>query len=272
LAQVSILSDTAERKRIIAMTRSGAFTIHLTLSTVTILAVLSLMKFAWYPAPYFEINDGWKVLGIVAGVNMGLGPLLTLVVFKPGKPGLTFDLICIGLLQLGALLYGGTIIYQQRPAFVVFVVDRFTSIPAAEVESDRLKYPELKHSTSSGPRLAQIRLPDDPKLRQELLFSVVLEGQKDLEFRAELYEPYRPDLAQLRSRSIHLGQIAVRDAVAKTKIAAFAEQHNGRLEDYFYLPLRGKNQDIVLALSAQDGMPAGWIPISPWLGDYQTSR
>jgi len=44
------------------------------------------------------------------------------------------------------------------------------------------------------------------------------------------------------------------------------------LEDYFYLPLRGKNQDIVLALSAQDGMPAGWIPISPWLGDYQTSR
>jgi len=35
------------------------------------------------------------------------------------------------------------------------------------------------------------------------------------------------------------------------------------LEDYFYLPLRDKNQDIVLALSAQDRMPAGWIPISP---------
>ena len=60
--------------------------------------------------------------------------------------------------------------------------------------------------------------------------------------------------------------------LAKTKIAAFAQQHNRRLEDYFYLPLRGKNQDIVLALSAQDGMPAGWISISPWLGDYQTSR
>jgi hypothetical protein len=41
------------------------------------------------------------------------------------------------------------------------------------------------------------------------------------------------------------------------------------LEDYFYLPLRGKNKDIVLALSAKDGLPAGWIPISPWLSDYQ---
>ena len=68
------------------------------------------------------------------------------------------------------------------------------------------------------------------------------------------------------------GALYMHQRLAKTKIAAFAQQHNGRLEDYFYLPLRGKNQDIVLALSAQDGMPAGWIPINPWLGDYQTSR
>ncbi len=97
----------------------------------------------------------------------------------------------------------------------------------------------------------------------------MLEGQKDLEFRAELYEPYRPDLAQLGSRSIDLAKIAARDAAAKAAIAAFAEQHGGRLEDYWYLPLKGKNQDIVMALSTRDGMPAGWIPISPWLEDYR---
>jgi len=152
---------------------------------------------------------------------------------------------------------------------VVFGVDRFTSIPAAEVEFDRIKDPELKRSAGIGPLLAQTRAPDDPKLRQELLFGVLLEGQKDLEYRAELYEPYRPDLAHLRARSLDLAKIAARDETAKAAIEAFAEQHGGRLDDYFYLPLRGKNQDLVLALSATDGMPAGWIPISPWLEDYR---
>jgi hypothetical protein len=255
-----------------AMTRFRAFAIHLIASVSIFLIFLGIMFFVWYPAPYFEIDGGWKVLRILAGVDVVLGPLLTLIVFKPGKPRLKFDMSCIVLLQLGALLYGGTIIYQQRPAFVVFGVDRFTSITAAEVEFDKLKYPELKRSAGIGPLLAQTRPPDDPKRRQELMFGVLLEGQKDLEFRAELYEPYQPDLAQLRSRSIDLAKIAARDEAAKAAIEGFAIQHGGRLEDYLYLPLKGKNKDIVMALSTQDGMPAGWIPISPWLTDYRDAR
>jgi hypothetical protein len=188
--------------------------------------------------------------------------------FKSGKPSRKFDLSGIVLLQLGALLYGGMIIDPQRPAFVVFGVDRFTPIPAAEVDFDRIQSPELKRSAGIGPQLAQTRPPADPQLRQELLFAVLREGQKDWEYRAELYEPYRPDLAHLRARSLDLAKIAARDATAKAAIAAFAEPRDGRLGDYFYLPLRGKNQDLVLALSATDGMPAGWIPISPWLEDY----
>ena len=254
------------------MTKARAFAIHLTASITIFLIFLGIMFFVWYPTPYFAIDGGWTVLRILAGVDVVLGPLLTLIVFKPGKPSLKFDLSCIVLLQLGALLYGGTIIYQQRPAFVVFGVDRFMSIPAAEVEFDKLKHPELKRVAGIGPLLAQTRPPDDPKLRQELLFGVLMEGQKDLEFRAELYEPYRPDLAHLRSHSIDLAKIAARDETAKAAMQTLANQHNGRLEDYFYLPLRGKNQDIVLALSAKDGMPAGWILISPWLEDYRNAR
>jgi hypothetical protein len=40
------------------------------------------------------------------------------------------------------------------------------------------------------------------------------------------------------------------------------------LEDYLYLPFKGKNRDLVMALSAQDGQPVGWIMINPWLQDY----
>lgn len=250
------------------MSKLRASAIHLTASVSIVLIFLGFMFFVWYPMPYFEINGGWTVLRILAGVDVVLGPLLTLIVFKPGKPGLKFDLSCIVLAQLAALIYGGMIIYQQRPAFVVFGVDRFTTVPAVDVDFDQLKHTELKRIAGIGPILAEAKPPKDLKRRQELLFGVLMEGQKDLEFRAELYEPYRPDLQQLRPRSIDLTKIAAINADAKQAINTFIASQSGRLEDYLYLPLRGRNKDIVMVLSSESGLPVGSIPISPWLDDY----
>jgi hypothetical protein len=106
------------------MTRLGAFTLHLTASALLFLVFLGPMVFVGYPPPYFTIDGGSIILKILISIHLVIGPLLTLIVFKPGKPSLKFDLSCIVLLHLGALLYGRTIIYQQRPAFVVFSVDR----------------------------------------------------------------------------------------------------------------------------------------------------
>ena len=250
------------------MTRLRAFAIHLSISIIIFLSFLGIMWFIWYPSPYYETDGGWIVVRILVGVDVVIGPLLTLILFKSGKPGLIFDMSCVILLQLGALIYGGTIVYQQRLAFVVFGIDRFTTISASEVDYAQLKDPELKRRFGNGPLLAQIRFPEDPKQRQELMFSVVLEGQKDLDFRAEFYEPYQPDLAQLRSRSIDLDKIAALDQNAKATIAAFLAQQGGQMDDYLYFPLKGKNKDMVMALSARDGMPAGFISINPWLSEY----
>ena len=191
------------------------------------------MFFVWYPAPYFETDGGWKVLRILADVDVVLG-LLTLIVFKPGKPSLKFDLSCIVVAQLAALLYGGTIIYQQRPAFVVFGVDRFTTVPAADVDFDQRQYPELKRVAGIGPMLAEAKPPKDPKMRQDLLFGVLMEGQKDLEFRPELYHPYRPDPQKLRSphgssRSEKWGRvllfaIELIDVVTTAQVDSMADQ------------------------------------------------
>ena len=68
------------------------------------------MFWVWYPTPYFAIDGGWQVLRILAGVDVVLGPLLTFIVFKIGKPSLKFDMSCIILMQIGALIYGGMII------------------------------------------------------------------------------------------------------------------------------------------------------------------
>ena len=169
------------------MTRLRAFVVHLSASLAVVLAFLPVIVLAWFPAPYFELYDGWAGLGTLAAVAVALGPLLTLAVFKPGKPGLAFDLSVILGLQLAALTYAGILVYQQRPAFTVFAVDRFTAISAAEVDFARLRYPELKFGPGSGPLLAQALPPEDPRERRALMFEVILNGAKDWEYRAELY-------------------------------------------------------------------------------------
>lgn len=121
-----------------------------------------------------------------------------------------------------------------------------------------------------GPQFAQARLPNEPKLRQELLFGVLTRGEKDIEFRSEFYEPYKPDLQVLRSHGISIQKISTLNAKAKQAVEQFIVQRGNRLEDYLFLPLKGKNKDIVMALSPTDGIPVGFIGISPWIEDYST--
>ena len=75
---------------------------------------------------------------------------------------------------------------------------------------------------------------------------------------------FKPGKHSLRFEMSCIAKIAASDAHAQQAIDAFLAERGGRLEDYFYLPLRGRNKDIVMALSAKDGMPVGWILINPW--------
>lgn len=254
------------------MTRLRAFRIHLTTCFIVLLILLGLTWFIWYPAPYFETEGGWKMLGFLAAVGFVLGPLLTLIVFKPGKSGLKFDMICILFMQLGIFLYGGTAIYRQRPAFIVFAVDRFVAVPVSEVDLTNLQHPELKNATEIRPRFVQARLPEDIKVQQDFTFNVLSGQERDIEFHPEFYEAYRPDFQQLRSRNIDIQRIKILNAEAKQAIDRFIKQQGGGLEDYLYLPFKGKMKDIVMVLSLKDGLPVGFIGISPWLVDYPATR
>ena len=86
---------------------------------------------------------------------MALGPLLTLVVFKSGKRGMKFDLAVIGLVQLAALIYGAHIVFLARPAFIVFVKDRFEMVAVVDLdpaEVAKAKVPEFRSLSWTGDR------------------------------------------------------------------------------------------------------------------------
>ena len=88
---------------------------HLLVSIAIAVAVVALMLALWYPGPLFEAAGGTGLLYILVGVDVVLGPLLTLIVFKSGKRGMKFDLAAIGLVQAAALLYGMHVVFLARP-------------------------------------------------------------------------------------------------------------------------------------------------------------
>lgn len=142
------------------MNRWKAFGIHLGISLMVLLMLLGFIIVLWYPGILFNIDGGWEGLRIVMGVDVVLGPLLTLVVFKVGKPGLKFDLSCIAAAQIACMAVGLWIIYQERPIALVFAYDTFYSIGTQEFEMFEKDPAVLEGFPGSYPKLLYTELPE----------------------------------------------------------------------------------------------------------------
>src|SRR4051812_36214776 len=136
------------------MSRWRASGIHLLLSAAMAAAVLAFMLSVWYPGPLFEAAGGSHLIFILVAVDVTLGPLITLIIFKTGKPGLKFDLAVIATLQVAALAYGMHTVYLARPVYLVFTKDRFDLVSAKDLDPADLgkAAPEFEHLPLGRPR------------------------------------------------------------------------------------------------------------------------
>lgn len=243
------------------MSKSKAFLTHLLLSLLVVSGLVALMLLLWYPQPYFLAFDARGILQILVGVDLVLGPALTLVVYKPGKPSLWFDMSCIAALQLAALVYGTTVIYQQRPYFVVFAVDRFEILARGEIDATQLRGAELREKPWGRPILAVARLPDDPLARKQLIEETLFEGKPDIERRPALWEPYDDELGLVRARARPLSELATRRPAVAAAVEAVQARHAKPLS---YAPVMGKTRAYALVLAPAKLRPIDIIDADPF--------
>lgn len=116
------------KKELTDYNRYQAFTIHMAISLVIFFIILVCITQFWYPGILFDTGNGWKAIGMIVGIDLILGPLLTLIVFNPQKNSLKFDLSIIALIQTAALIYGTWTIQQTRPVALAFINSYFTTI------------------------------------------------------------------------------------------------------------------------------------------------
>lgn len=120
------------------ITRFKAFGIHLLLSLMFFSTLVIAMLVFWFPGTLFFVDGGIQGLKIVAMVDLVLGPLLTLVVYKPGKKTLKLDLAVIAAIQFAALGYGYYTTWNQHTVALVFSENQFVTLSrAAHVDANR---------------------------------------------------------------------------------------------------------------------------------------
>lgn len=102
------------------MSKRNAFLIHLGMSLLVFSILLMLIIYVWYPAPYFDMAYRMKWIKLIAFVDLVIGPGLTLLVFKPNKPSIRFDMSVILILQISALSWGVWNAWSVHPRLNVY--------------------------------------------------------------------------------------------------------------------------------------------------------
>jgi hypothetical protein len=245
------------------MSKRRAFFSHLAISAIVVGVVVALIIFSWYPAPYFDLSGAGKIVRILVGVDLVLGPALTLLLYRPGKPGLMFDVSFIATVQVAALVYGISAIYSERPYFVVFAVDRFEIVAKTEIappgDDENI---ELPPKPWGEPIMAIATLPKDEKARQKLL-DEVLSGMPDISRRPEFWSDFASGIEVILSRAKPLKQLSEqRDDVAVAVARIIKRRPNA--EALVYLPIMWKTEAYTLVIDPVTARPVDYLLVDPW--------
>lgn len=125
------------------------FFIHICINLFVALLIAGIVFLLWYPQPYLDLMGGIRLFSLIIVVDLVCGPVLTMVLANPAKPKreMVTDFSLVIIIQLAALFYGIYAIAVSRPVYVVFEVDRFTVVSAAEIDKEKMSeaLPEFRH-------------------------------------------------------------------------------------------------------------------------------
>ncbi|HUQ29816.1 MAG TPA: TfpX/TfpZ family type IV pilin accessory protein [Usitatibacter sp.] len=245
--------------------RLRAGLIHLSLSAAIAAAVFFPIYFLWYPDVLFESAGGRELFLLIVGVDVTLGPLITTLVYVPGKRGLLFDLVVIGVLQLGALACGVYVLFESRPVYIVFVKDRFELVranqfPAGELEKSAPKgYDGLSWS---GPKIVAARMPDNVKEQLDIMMSGI--AGVDVHLYPRYYVPYEEMKGTARGKGEALQKLRDRNPARANEVGALVSS-SGRAEgELRFLPMRAGKTDLSIVIDAASGEILKISSLKPW--------
>ncbi len=232
-----------------------ATSIHLLISFALAVICYFFIK-QMYPFPLLRATGVLSIFIMMMVIDLVIGPLLTFIVYKVPKKTLKMDLAVIAILQAGALCYGMYSMYQGRPAWVTYVIDRFELVRANEmVENPNLSIKPKPLGISY--HYAEFTIT--PENRFEMFMN---ESQgAGPQNRPEFYRPLSKARVLLLRNSkplIELEKYNQSDRV-KSTLKKYPEADS-------YLPLKGSAEDMTVLMNTTSNNVAvvAIIDLRPW--------
>lgn len=247
------------------MSRSRAAFIHFVPIILLMIVIASVVVLAWYPYPFWQFGrSGQFALSLILAAGFA-GPGLTWVVYKKGKPGLTFDLWVIAIVQMAAIAWGMLSLYENRPFWMVYTVDRFEVLSMRDIDPGWISDPKFLDKPFAEPLMLFADMPADPAAYQNLLREIMFEGKPDLQFRPEFWSLYteRKEIALQKSRPLIGLRNARPDSIGT--IDDLVKNHGGDISLLKFAPALQKDGQFTAILDAQSGDVIETLMIDPWV-------
>ena len=182
-----------------------AFIVHVLLSLAIFVVLYVYIRFKLYPGNLFNLDGGRQGLMIIALVDLVLGPLLTLIVFRQGKKGLLFDLSLIAVFQTACLVVGMYILISERPLAVVLSYDGFHTVSGSSLATYNEDKNMFEHWSGDKPKKLYVKMPVVRDERLALQLSQLAKGP--LYIRDELLSPFDQGDFRVDEYSVKLNTI-----------------------------------------------------------------
>jgi hypothetical protein len=186
--------------------RLKAFGLHLLGSATALTLILGGLYLGWYHWPGWYLSEAVHVILLMVGVDVVLGPLLTLIVANSRKSlrVLGRDIGIIVTVQLVALIYGTTTLWSGRPLYYAFSADCLEVVQASDIDAGARKASErqklaLAPHWYSLPRWIWAPLPEDSEEAQKIVSSV-FQGGADVIALPQYYKPWDQGLKDLHAQ------------------------------------------------------------------------
>lgn len=246
--------------------KATAFGVHFLVTALLSASAAALVFLVWFPDPFQKMLGGTRLFEILVACDLGLGPLTSFIIYssKKSRRALLFDYTIVGIVQLGAFMYGLHAVANTRPVYIVFVKDRLEVMSARELDDADLAQGGKRYRTRPkwGPQLVGIQEPEDPKEREKVMFSS-LTG-KDYGQLPAYYVPYEQTLAQIRQRSLPVSVLDKRHPESKPLVSSAVAQLQVPVEKLVWLPVKHRDGFWTALLNPDTGRPVSWLPVDPY--------
>jgi len=236
-----------------AINRFQAFGLHIAISMAIGCLGAVVVFLVWYPGVLAYASNVTTIFLMLLGIDITLGPVITLIIYDTKKKELRRDLLLVSLLQFSALCYGLHTMFVARPVYIVYNAGQFDVAYANDITQrnlDKVTNVAFKKNPVFSPELVSVQLPDDPAVIAQIIKNSIT-GGPDPYYQPEYYVPYLQQRKAILEALKPMSKLTEYNANNLVSVNRLIEKYRSLNQDVGYLVVKARAHNVTAIVDRQ---------------------